>query len=125
MIRDRIYPFVQRGVQLHDDVVLPVGTIETKKGFGLVCSVLSTYVSYLLLGSAIAVTYDCSKDTSMNLIQTEKRVEERDERWLSRRLLERLLRVFGEPVLVVAIGGIIKIKAATPVSAKKTDRTYI
>ena len=60
----------------------------------------------------------------MNLIQTEKRVEERDERWLSRRLLERFLRVFGEPVLVVAIGGIIKIKAATPVSARETDRTY-
>ena len=116
MIRDRIYPFVQRGVQLHDDVVLPVGTIETKKSLGLVCSVLSTYVSCLLLGSAIALTYDCSKDASMNLIQTEKRVEERDERRLSGWLLERLLRVFGEPVLVIAFDHRIYVKADESVS---------
>ena len=60
----------------------------------------------------------------MNLIQTEKRVEERDERWLSRRLLERLLRVFGEPVLVIAFGGVVKIETARPASATNVHWGY-
>lgn len=87
-------------------MLLPTGTNEAEKHFGLVDRVLCCNKDRGQLSEMAIerITYYCAQGKRKDLVLTNKTIEIRDLGGLSRRLLESKIRILILPVFVVALG---------------------
>ena len=119
MVRHRVYPLVERRVELGDNVLFPLLADESKERLGLVDRVLPspTNVSAPHAIRRARGTHNRAHRERKDLMQPHETVEERDLRRLPWRLFERSFRVGCSPVLVVTLRRQVNVEAKRTRSA--------
>ena len=111
MVRDRIDPLVEGGVEFGNDVLLPLLPHEPEQRLRLVDRVLANAMRSPTARCEplvrpphydVGPTYDGPEGKRKNLVQADIAVEKGDGRRLPRGLLEGLFRIGMRPILVVA-----------------------